>query len=310
MSIVAIDVGGTRIKFGLFAGDKLVQLDALPVKAGALFPEMLAQVRDAANAASEKLGLGSCEGISISYPGYVDPERGRVTATFGKFDDAKEFDLPAWIRAHWNVPFVIDNDARLALYGEWRHGAGQGVDDLVVVTLGTGFGTAALIGGEMVSGRHFQASNLGGHSVVAYDGRPCLCGNRGCLEAEASTWALPEIAREYGVDSALFAEKVIDYEAVFRLEKEGDGLARILAERSLAAWSAAMVNLIHAFDPLRLVIGGGIMRGAEIILPRLRERIHQVAITPWGKVEIVAGEHPDAAALWGGYALLANKKTS
>ncbi|MGC3988106.1 MAG: ROK family protein [Chthoniobacteraceae bacterium] len=307
MSIVAIDVGGTRIKYGLFSQGQLAHVDAIPVRSGELFPEMLAHVRDAANAASERLGLGRCEGISISYPGYVDPERGQVTATFGKFDDAKDFDLPGWIRGHWDVPFVIDNDARLALYGEWLHGAGRGVDDLIVVTLGTGFGTAALIDGRMVSGRHFQASNLGGHSIVSYAGRECPCGNRGCLEAEASTWALPEIAREYQMDSALFAEKVIDYEAVFRLEKAGDALAAKLAERSIAAWSAAMVNLIHAFDPVRLVIGGGIMRGAEIILPRLRERIHRVSITPWGKVEVLAGAYPDAAALWGGHALLMRK---
>src|ERR1019366_9751574 len=81
------------------------------------------------------------------------------------------------------------------LVGEWKHGAGRSSDNVVMITLGTGIGTAAIIEGKLLRGAHGQAGVLGGHSTVCYGGRACSCGNVGCAEAEASTAFLAEIAR-------------------------------------------------------------------------------------------------------------------
>ena len=92
-----------------------------------------------------------------------------------------------------------------------------------MITLGTGIGTAAMIGGALLYGKHFQASNQGGHLPVVFNGRDCTCGGVGCAEAEAAGWALPQIARDWPRfrESLLAREPAINYEILFRLAAEG-----------------------------------------------------------------------------------------
>ena len=141
-----------------------------------------------------KLRLGDCAGISVAFASLVDGATGRVLAEYGKFADAPAFDLRAWARREFSLPLAIENDARMALIGEWRAGAGRGVDNLVMMTLGTGLGTGAIIQGRVLRGAHGQAGCLGGHLTVRYGGRACSCGNIGCAEAEASTAFLADQA--------------------------------------------------------------------------------------------------------------------
>src|SRR5262249_29473232 len=148
----------------------------------------------------------------MAFPSLIDSRTGRVLAAYGKYADAPQIDLPQWSRKTLRLPLIIENDARMALLGEWQAGAGRGCDDLVMVTLGTGIGTAALIEGIVVRGRHGQAGVLGGHLTVQQDGRQCTCGNRGCAEAEASTSVLPTLAaqsRDY-IASPLRHSPVVD----------------------------------------------------------------------------------------------------
>ena len=84
----------------------------------------------------------------------------------------------------------------MAAVGEWKYGAGRDTNDLVVMTIGTGIGTSAIIEGKLLRGRHFQAGCLGGHISVQYEGRECTCGNKGCLEAYGSTWSLEGRVKE------------------------------------------------------------------------------------------------------------------
>ena len=90
-----------------------------------------------------------------------------------------------------DLRFAIENDARMALLGERHAGAAAGCDNVVMITLGTGIGGAAMIEGKLLRGKHAQAGCLGGHLPAKVGGRQCTCGAIGCLEAEASGWALP-----------------------------------------------------------------------------------------------------------------------
>ena len=101
-----------------------------------------------------------------------------------------KLDLNLWAKTNWNVPVVIENDARAALIGEWQYGAGKGSDNILMVTLGTGMGSAVLIEGKLLRGRNFLAGNLGGHMSIDFEGDECNCGNIGCVETAGSTWAL------------------------------------------------------------------------------------------------------------------------
>lgn len=247
-----------------------------------------------------------CSGIAVAFPSIVEPATARVLDEYGKYRDAPGLDLRAWARRRFDLPLAIENDARMACIGEWRSGAGRGVDNMVMITLGTGLGTAAVMEGRALRGRHGQAGILGGHTTVRYGGRACVCGNAGCAEAEASTECIAEMTRsnpEFPA-SKLAMEPTLDYSAVFRSAASGDPAARALRDHSLLVWGALAVNLIHSYDPELVILGGGIMASAEVILPAVRAHVERHAHTPWGKVRVVPSALGDAAALVAGEWLL------
>jgi glucokinase len=127
----------------------------------------------------------------------VDSVNKKVLTINDKYGDVISLDLEKWAFEHFGVPLEIENDTRAALLGEWKFGNGRGYNDVVLMTLGTGIGTSAVIEGKILRGRHFQAGILGGHFIVNPKGKLCNCGNVGCAEAEASTWNLEEIVAEH-----------------------------------------------------------------------------------------------------------------
>lgn len=304
---IGIDLGGTRIKAGLFRNGKIIDKQMIPAQSATGLASSLPAIRSLINEMLRTHAKpGELKGIAIGFAGLVDPVRRKILSTNDKYNDALDLDLDGWIRSNWNVGWYIDNDARLAAVGEWQFGAGRGTDDLVVMTIGTGIGTSVISGGRVLRGRHFQAGCLGGHISIHYKGRPCNCGNRGCVEAYASTWSLQQrIAADPSyADSSLSNAPVIDFAALFASAAAGDSLAHIYLEDCMAAWGTAVVNLIHAYDPEVVVIGGGVMSSGDLILPGIREFAHRHAWTPWGKVEIRASSLLNDAGLYGAvYAL-------
>ncbi len=300
-TILAGDLGGTRIKLGLAHGGRLLAHTGLPANSQHGLAPRLPVLKDAWLKLLVEAGLRleDCQGVTIAFPSLIDPSTGRVLAEYGKYPDAPGLDLRAWAKAELALPLAIENDARVALAGEWRHGAGRGCENLVMMTLGTGLGTSAVIQGRLLRGLHGQAGVLGGHTTVRFGGRLCHCGNLGCAEAEASTAFLTELVDRNPEfkRSALEAEPVLDFAAVFKQAANGDACAMRLRDHSLQVWSALAVNLIHSYDPERLILGGGIMASGGAILPVMRDYIGRHAHTPWGQVRIVESELGDAAAL-------------
>ena len=189
----------------------------------------------------------------------------------------------------------------MALLGEWQFGAGKNYRDLVIITLGTGIGTAVLIDGKLLKGKHFQAGNLGGHFTVNFRGTKCTCGNIGCFEAEASTWRLPSLLRSHSefVKSSMKDEKVLDFKTLFLHAGNNDQVAKEVLEHCLSVWSAGIITMIHAFDPELIIMSGGIMKSASGILPAIQGKINQLAWTPLRKVKLVEARFIDSAALYG-----------
>jgi glucokinase len=242
----------------------------------------------------------NCKGVGLALPTLVDVRIGKITVDMiGKYEGLAATDLNAWAKSEFNLPMKIENDAHAAILGEWRFGAGRGSNDLVMATFGTGIGTSVIIGARPLRGRHASAGNLGAHFVVEPNGFPCVCGSRGCLEAQQHRKAVESIARADArfVTSALSKEASIDYAAIFRLAST-DALAHDLLNRSIGLWSALVVTLTHQFDCTRFIVGGGIMRSADVILPSIRVALDH-ACTPWGKVELVTAALGDDAALHG-----------
>jgi glucokinase len=303
MKLLAADCGGTRIKLGLIDDRAVVATAVIDARAGDPLGGRLAEIAGQLDALCGQQGwrVADCQGIMLALPVIVSPDLTTITRTFGKFDDAVGYDFTRWAEERLGLPVVLESDARAAAIGEWTCGAGRGVGNMVMVTLGTGIGTAVICEGAPLRGRSGMAGNLGGHSVTHLGGATCPCGVHGCLEAQVASWALPGLARRHPDFSTnpLAHEPVIDYRAVFRHADAGNLLARELRDRALEGWGALLINLIHGYDPERIVIGGGIMKQLDVILPALQAIVNRQATQPGGTVEIVPAGLGDFAALLG-----------
>ena len=308
MRAIAIDVGGSHAVCAVVDDGRILAAQRVNVGDATRFARLLPELAAAAEGVLHRSGLttGDCAGVAMSFPGIVDPFSARIFSTpKGKYDDSHSVDLRRWSLECFGLGLRIENDARMALLGERFCGALRNCDDAAMITLGTGVGGAVMANGRLFRGKHFQAG-LGGHMPVLFDGRGCICGSRGCVEAEASTWALPEICRSWpGIaESALAAEPVIDFATLFHWSRAGDTAAMAIRDRCLAVWAAGAVGLIHAFDLETIVLGGAVMKSADQILPFLEEYVHTHAWTPWGKVRICQAELGSDAGLLGAVPLL------
>ncbi|HMI54371.1 MAG TPA: ROK family protein [Candidatus Saccharimonadales bacterium] len=311
MKALAIDLGGTHASFALVEDETLVHTEAFPTDRAKGLRPLLPHFTEALQRVLAKTGTSvrDCIGIALGFAGLVDTRTGFVMSTNAKYDDALSVDLPAWCREAFGIPFRIENDARMALLGETYCGAARGVTDAVMITLGTGVGGAALIEGKLLRGKHMQAGCLGGHIPVLFSGRKCTCGNIGCAEAEASGWALPLILKEWPEirTSALANYPEVGFKELFEEAGRGDSIALAIRNRCLNVWAADAVGLVHMYDPEVIVIGGGVMKSADAIIPYVQEYVANHAWTPWGKVQVRAAELGNHAGLFGAIPLLTER---
>ena len=200
----------------------------------------------------------------------------------------------------------IENDARMALLGEFYAGAARGFTDVVMMTLGTGIGGAAMIEGKLLRGKHAQAGCLGGHLPTLFNGRKCSCGAIGCAESEAGGWALPGLVKEWpGISSSALAKyDEVAFKELFEEADRGDEIAISIRDRCLQIWAVDAVALVHAYDPEIIIIGGGVMKSAHVIIPYVQSYVQKHAWTPWGKVQVRPAELGNNAALLGAIPLL------
>jgi glucokinase len=301
--VIAIDMGGTRIKIGLVQHKSILASDSIASDSNNGLSPRLPYIQEAIEKLllQEGLSLADIAGLGIASPGIVDNHQKKILSIDKKFGDAPHINLEEWCMQAFGLPFFIENDARAALLGEWKYGRAKDYDNVVIMTLGTGIGSAAIIEGQLLRGKHFTAGILGGHSVINYKGEICNCGNKGCVETEASTWNLTSIVQsdENFSESQLATIQEIDYELIFNLAEQGDKTALKIRDQSLQVWSACAINLIHAYDPEILVLTGGIMASGSQITPYIRQQVEAHAWTPWGNVKIEAAEYQSTAALLG-----------
>lgn len=292
MNTLCIDFGGTEIKLGVLDGSHVLAATALPNSGGS-------GDLDAVRAASTAMGA-AFDAVAIAVPGVVDRSTASLVAAHGKYAWAHGLDLDAWSRRAFGLPAAVENDARAALLGEVVHGCAAGAQDAVLVTLGTGIGTAALVGGELLRGPHDHAGILGGHVTVDLDGPACTCGNVGCAEAVASTWALQ---RDAAADPALG-------DALRREDGSAPGLRELIERRTAAAvapvfdryvraWSAAVVAMCHAYDPEVVVVSGGALRAADVLLPRLTALVHEHLWSSSHRPTLLTPPEPEHSVLLG-----------
>ena len=293
-------MGGTRIKMALLENDgEIVRAETLDAQAKM---SMELRLEDLVTDVNQLVGSNlRLKGIGIAFPGIIDFKNKQILSEYVKYPDAHKANIQGWAAKHWNVPLLIENDARAALIGEWQHGSGQACDNLLMVTLGTGMGSAVLINGQVLRGRNYLAGNLGGHMSIDFEGDLCNCGNKGCVETAGSTWALKRNLEKIPgyKKSILSKEDTLDFKNVFTAAAQGDAIAEALKLKSLEAWSAAIINLLHAYDPDKLILGGGIMESKAEIIPFIEKRVQEHSWLPERGIEIAAAVQTKYAGLQG-----------
>jgi glucokinase len=305
LNILTIDLGGSHIACAAIVEGKLHARRSMGWH-GSLLAPVLPWIASSLGECLLESGRLSFDGVAVGFCGIVDTERQEILSVLNKYIDAPSLDLKGWALREFKLPLRLANDASLALLGEASRGAARGAQDVVMVTLGTGIGGAAMLGGRLLHSRAGQAGCLGGHLPVNFRGRRCACGAIGCAEAEASTAMLPQVCREHPAfpASRLAQEPVLDFKAVFRAFDAGDTVAKQVLDHCLAVWGALTVGLIHAYGPEIVIFGGGILERRDDLLPRIRAYVAQhMWRTSHGLPRIEPAELGDTAALLGGAAL-------
>ncbi len=276
---IGVDVGGTKIAAGVVDGaGTLVAMTRreTPATDADLIEE---QIGDAVRELRESHDVTA---VGVAAAGFVDSTSG--TVLFAPNLAWRDEPLGADLRERLQLPVAVENDANAAAWGEFRFGAAKHVDDMVLLTVGTGLGGGIVVAGALLRG----AGGLGaevGHVRVVPDGIRCGCGNRGCWEQYASGSALEREARELVASGSLHAARLLELcegkpkrlrgRMVTQAAQEGDPASvELLAD--LGRWlGEGMASMAAVLDPRAFVVGGGVVAAGDLILEPARSALRR-----------------------------------
>ncbi|HET6650014.1 MAG TPA: ROK family protein [Candidatus Limnocylindria bacterium] len=308
--ILGIDIGGTKLAVGVATPDGRLLSDMRRPSDAADGPDaMIERVLDMSRAAVNDAGLtlDEVDAIGIGCGGPLDPWSGVILNALNN---------PGWV----NVPLVarieeglgcpahLDNDGNAAALGEHRFGAGRGVAHMVYLTISTGVGGGLILDHRLYHGANGNAGELGHISVRVSGGRPCHCGSIGCIEAYCSGTNIASRFREAlagGATSAIQRDPVdITAEDVANAARDGDPLASTIWAESMELLGGGIVSIIHAFNPQRVVLGGGVTGAGDLLFEPVRRVVSERAM-PWlaEPVRIVPAELGEMAGVLGAVAV-------
>lgn len=271
---VGVDVGGTKIAAGVVSENGEIlerQRRVTPARdARATCEVIVALVRDLQQ-------RHEVAAVGVGAAGYVDADRS--TVLFAPNLAWRDEPLRAAVEGEVGVRVVVENDANAAAWGEFRFGAAADVDDLLMVAVGTGIGGGVVLDGELFRG-HFGVAAEFGHIRAVPGGHVCGCGNYGCWEQYASGTALVRSVREVAATRSPRAAGILDAaggdpaaitgQMITTAAAAGDRLA-VEAFEDLGRWlGEGLADLVAAFDPGVIVIGGGVSEAGELLLAPAR----------------------------------------
>jgi glucokinase len=283
--VVAVDMGGTNLRAAYYPTEEPqpAAQRKIPTQASegteAVLLRLISLIRDVAPPGHKDLRIG------VAAPGPLDPRRGMV---YGAPN------LPGWhavplrdrLAEALGCPVYVGNDANLGALGEWRHGAGRGVENLMYLTIGTGIGAGVIADGRLLLGARGLAAELG-HMTVEPDGPLCGCGQRGHLEAVAAGPALARqaIERVQAGEPSSLAERIhsgkhVGGADVGAAAQAGDGLALDIVIRAGEAIGRHLASLVHAFNPEVIVLGGGVSSLGRVLLDPMERTLQAQLMSP------------------------------
>ncbi len=296
MRAIGIDIGGTSVKAGRISGGVTERFEERPSPARAAPDVMITLLADLASGlrAGEKLPIG------VGCAGLVDHARGRVRTSPNLPGWTNEVPLADRLEEVLGSRPLVLNDANAFVLAESRLGAAEGARTVVGLTMGTGVGGGLVLDGRIWTGCNGAAGEIG-HMPLVVDGPLCACGARGCLEALIGTRAILD---RYQAMTGSGASELSPRDIAERAER-GDAGAILTWRETGRFLGLALVGLTHLLDPELFIIGGGISRAADLILPAAREALRDGVMLPPALVPPVVPARLGPDAGWIGAALAA-----
>ncbi len=306
---MGVDLGGTKLSVGLID-------DTLGIRDRTVRPAVTtsteACLADLYRRLDEALATyGPIDAIGVGTASMVDFRAGRVVLSTNL--PLRDVPLRDLLAARYGVPVAVDNDANVACLAEHRYGAGRGVSEMVLLTLGTGIGGGIITGGRLYRGTSGAAGELG-HMVIEFDGPRCqgACPSFGCFEVYASGRAMGRAARETAqarpesaLGRALAAGEEVGGPLLSRLALAGDPVAVEVLGGIGEKLGVGIANIVNIFNPQLVVVGGGAAQAAEILLAAARRVVAAHALQPQrDEVRIAPAQHGPEAGLLGAAALV------
>lgn len=280
--IVALDIGGTSIKSGLWDGTELADVRESDTNAKNGGAYVMERAKDILRS------YRGFDAIGISTAGQVDSSQGCIRYANENIPGYTGMQVRDILQAEFGIPVAVENDVNAAAAGEAQFGAGKAYDDFLCITYGTGVGGAIVINKQVYSGSMFSAGEFGGilvHPEARVEGQPFS----GCYEKYASTTALVRMAQDYsgGLDSGrkIFA----------RLDEPG---IRVIVDSWIDEIVYGLISVIHIFNPACIVMGGGVM-AQPYIIEQVRKKTGQEIMDSFRNVELKAAELGNRAGLLG-----------
>ena len=273
-SVVGIDLGGTKIRFGLVSPqDEIIAVRQIPTNAHegptAVVSRMAAAVEDLAAALPPNQSIAA---IGICSPGPVDHTTGTLVDP-PNLQGLHHTPLRALLSTRLGIPVVVEHDAKAAALGDFYFGAGKGSSSMVFVVVGTGVGAAIIVDGQLYRGAHNSAGEIG-HTTLDRHGELCSCGSHGCVETYMSG---PWLARRYQRAAAQSAHPNPDLTGsdVAHRAAAGDPIAVAVLEEAGDALGAAIATMAMMIDVDLYVIGGSVAKAGDLLLAPARRAAPQ-----------------------------------
>lgn len=270
---IGVDLGGTNLRAAAIDrnGNILAKISGSTQYSSGR-DAILSHIVTAIKGVELQVADGNLLGVGIGIPGFIQIETGVIigSANLPGFDG---YPVRDEIQRKLGIPIILENDANAAAMGEQWMGAGRGVKDLVLLTLGTGIGGGIIADGRILHGFLGMAGELG-HMVVFPDGNPCGCGSYGCLEKHASATAVVSMARALSL-----GDQNLTSEGVYNLAVEGNQRAKAVFESMGRALGIALSNLINIFNFPVYLLSGGALGSWDYFAPTMFEVIGRRSFT-------------------------------
>lgn len=296
-SCIGIDLGGTFMKFGLLNDSLQVsgffQLPT-PTDRGpeGVIEEMVRGARKLIQ--DQDIKSSDVLGVGIGSPGPIRQAEGIVIA-MPNIPCIRNLPMRDLIAESLGIQAVLENDANAAAYGEFLCGAGQGREDIILLTLGTGVGSGIIIDGKIVHGSHDIGAEIG-HIIIEPGGEQCGCGQQGCLERYCSAKYLAlraqrmiEAGHQSSMKEILTINGTLTSKDVYEARQTGDRLATAVWDTATYYLALACVSICRLFDPDEIVLAGGLSKAGDELMQPLRrhyDTLHWKLTKPLTRITI------------------------